>query len=373
MKNRMYRVLTIRRHKCTMFIDSIDESFSKMQLMADITLARVEEINVGDIVCVNTEPTVNRKGNPILNIVAIVDLIHNEKHLLFKSRNNSSDETQASDIAFENLFNALNGGEKLKLWKYKFLFTERIRELFINKGFIHIQSTPFMKERGTSTVEPFVVKSKYGNERYLNITFELELKKAYYITLLPVFEIGILSRDVYSTKNGVNEFLSLEFVAPVGRCDLKDLCFEIIGIAKQLADEQGISYAQEFDNVAICTEQQEIDNEGNTMYLNLLTTSPLAKKSDNGSRYEFKWKYGKKTVAHGYTDENSYSEICSYFNLQAEQLQRQGIAAETNKDYLEVLSVSAPPSISFNFGIDRFLQYFLQCGTAYEINKILGV
>ncbi|MCM1439918.1 MAG: hypothetical protein NC131_12055 [Roseburia sp.] len=356
-----------------MFIDSTDETFSKMQLMVDITLKRADEINVGDIICVETEETVNRRGDSILKIIAIVEVVHNEKHLLFKSRNNSSDETQASDIAFENLFNALNGGEKLKLWKYKFLFTEKIRELFISKGFIHIQSTPFMKERGTSTVEPFVVKSKFGNERYLNITFELELKKAYYITFSPVFEIGILSRDVYSTKYGVNEFLSLEFVAPIGMCELKEVCLEIIEIAKQLAKEQGISYANDFENITICTEEQEMESEGNTMYLNLLTTSPLAKKSKNGCRYEFKWKYGKKTVAHGYHDENNYSEINNYFNLQAEQLLSNGIAAETNKDYLDVLSVSAPPSMSFNFGIDRFLQYFLQCNSAYEINKILGV
>lgn len=373
MNNKMYRVMTIRRHKCTIFIDSIDESFSKIQLMIDITLEKADEINAGDIVCVETEATVNRRGDSILKIIAIGNIVHNEKHLLFKSRNNSFDETQASDIAFENLFNVLNGGEKLKLWKYKFLFTEKIRELFINKGFIHIQSTPFMKERGTSTVEPFVVKSKFGKERYLNITFELELKKAYYITLVPVFEIGILSRDVYSTKYGVNEFLSLEFVAPVDRCEFKAICFEIISIAKELAKEQGISYAQDFDNIAICTDEQEIENEDNIIYLNLLTTSPLAKKSKNGCRYEFKWKYGKKTIAHGYYDENNYSEICNYFNLQAEQLQYNGIVAETNKDFLEVLSLSAPPSMSFNFGIDRFLQYFLQCNSAYDINKILGV
>lgn len=368
-----FRVLTMRKYKATTFIDTFSsKDFSRVQLMLANSLPRMYEIALGDILEVKYEETTSRSGAQVLEVNYIGEIIHSKNQLLYKSKQSA----KLDDIRKECLYNSINGGRHLLIWKFKYEFTRAIRDLLSSHGFVDVITPIVMEDRGTSTVQPMKVVSNFGGEGYLKITHELELKKIYYITLTPVFEIGELTRDVYSTQFGVNEFLSLEYVAPVGHTNMLELIKSIISLAKSIAERLHLDYNEDFAKLEIkdleCSET-ECGDSASTVYLKLVTDSPLVKTASTGSKTEFKWKYGLKTIAHGYIDENQPDIISELFAQQQKSLKEKGIKAKTDKKYLEILGYSSPSSESFNLGIDRFIQFFLNLDTAYHVHNILGI
>ena len=68
---KIIRVLTVRKHKTVTFIDAYQEFGKKIQLMVSNDLLETISLNVGDLMMIDSNETLNRRGNPINEITKI--------------------------------------------------------------------------------------------------------------------------------------------------------------------------------------------------------------------------------------------------------------------------------------------------------------
>lgn len=385
----LFRLIAIRGHKNIVFCDSFNEKYEKIQVAIPIEIFNKYNLKIGSVIFANYNITKNKYGNDLYMVENIQEVIIHEKNITYKSINNNSMSMNQSSFV-----TALNGGINLKYWEMKQRLLEEIRKFLINKSFIEVNTSILMDNRGTSTVNPMQVNSKYSGTKYLKITHELELKKLCYLTLKSLFEIGYVTRDIYSTTKSANQYLTFEMVAPSQNLlSAEELYLYVYEIAIKLAKMYNITYSDLFneiqtvdvlklylDNHKIFNKMEFIEfykkileEEKNIIFLNAPVDTPLAKESEYGIALETKWAIGKRGIGHGYYDQDEVSVIENLFKLQQEKLREQGIDATIDKDYLMALEYAGISTKSLNIGIDRLLYKFLDLEHEEKAIKILGI
>lgn len=385
----LFRLIAIREHKNIVFCDSFNEKYEKIQVAIPIEIFRKYNIKIGSVIFANYEITKNKYGKDLYMIESIQNVVTHDKNIPFKSINNNYMSMNQSSFV-----NALNGGINLKYWEMKQKLLQEIRNFLIKKSFIEVNTSILMDNRGTSTVNPMQVNSKYNGIKYLKITHELELKKLCYLTLKSLFEIGYVTRDVYSTTKSANQYLTFELVAPTqSLLSAEELYLYVYEIAIKLAKMYNITYSDLFKEIEtvdvlklylnnhqdfnkkefIEFYKKLLEEEKNIIFLNAPVDTPLAKESEYGIPLETKWAIGKRGIGHGYYDQDEVSIIENLFKIQQEKLREQGIDATMDKDYLMALKYAGINTQSLNIGIDRLLYKFLDLEHEQKAIKVLGI
>ena len=385
----LFRLVAIRCHKNIIFCDSFNENFEKIQLAIPSELFNSLGLKVGSVISANYQITKNKYGNDLYFINNVQNVSNHNKNISFKSIN-----TKLSSMNQSSFISALNGGVNLKYWEMKQKLLEEIRKFLVNRSYIEVNTSLLMDNRGTSTVNPMQVNGKYCGNKYLKITHELELKKICYLTLKSLFEIGYVTRDVYSTSKSANQYLTFELVAPIeDTLTAEELYIYVYEIAIKLAESYGISYNEIFNKIETVdvlklylSNHKKIDKkeflefykkllelEKNIIYVNAPTNTPLAKESEYGIPLETKWAIGNRGIGHGYYDQNQLSVIENLFELQKDALKEKGIDSSVDKEYLMTLMYAGIDTKSLNIGIDRFMYKFLGLDHEEKAIKILGL
>lgn len=385
----LFRLIAVREHKNIVFCDSFNEKYEKIQVAIPKEIFNNYNLKVGSVIFANYKITKNKYGKDLFMIENIQEVTSHAKNITYKSINNNFMSMNQSSF-----INALNGGINLKYWEIKQRLLEEIRRFLINKSFIEVNTSILMNNRGTSTVNPMQVNSKYNGTKYLKITHELELKKLCYLTLKSLFEIGYVTRDVYSTTKSANQYLAFELVAPSqNSLSAEELYLYVYEIAIGLAKMYNITYNDLFDEIQtidvlklylsnhkdfnkiefILFYKKLLEEEKNIIFLNAPVDTPLAKESEYGIPLETKWAIGKRGIGHGYYDQDEVSIIDNSFKTQQEKLRNQGIDATIDKDYLTVLEYAGINTKSLNIGIDRLLYKFLDLDHEEKAIKVLGI
>mgnify|MGYP005758546737 CR=1 FL=1 len=385
----LFRLIAVRRHKNIVFCDSFNEKYEKIQIAIPIEIFNKHNLKIGSVIFANFKIVKNKFDNDLYLIENIQEVFNHDKNISFKSINNNS-----MSMNHYSFVSALNGGINLKYWEMKQRLLEEIRKFLIGKCFIEVNTSILMDNRGTSTVNPMQVNSKYNGIKYLKITHELELKKLCYLTLKSLFEIGYVTRDVYSTTKSANQYLTFELVAPTqNSLSAEELYLYVYEIAIELAAIYNISYSDLFKEIKTIDVLKEylnhhkvfdkiefidfykklLDEEKNIIFLNAPIDTPLAKESEYGIPLETKWAIGQRGIGHGYCDQNQVSIIENLFKIQQEKLKEQGIEATIDKDYLMVLMYAGINTKSLNIGIDRLLYKFFNLEHEEKAIRILGI
>lgn len=380
----LFRVLNVRKHKSIVFIDSFTDNFQKIQLKISRELFDLNNLQKGDVINVDVVDDINKNGDTVYKIINI--------NKIMRPHNNSNYTKSINDD--DNYKKSLNGGETLKQWEFRNILLEEISKYLVSNDFIRVITSNIMDKRGTSIATPVKLNGKYVNNKYLKITHELELKKQVYLTLKSLFEIGYVTRDIYSTEKNNSEYLNLELVS-------KDIDYNIIikfyefvnQISIKIAKDLNIEYGKFLNNIEIIDVLKEYNKTGkiityndynslfkelrekhqNCIFVNSPTDTPLAKKNSLNFPLEIKWVINNSGVGHGYEDETDINVLLNLFNEQKQKLNEKNIDAELQDDYLQVLMDAGIDTMSLNLGIDRYINKVINGKNIKKTYKILGI
>lgn len=339
------RVLKIQTHKYSNFI--YVAGFKKAhQLLIDDKLMEQYNIGIMSVIKGSCSEVENNAGKLIYKIVSI------ESHTRATDCNSYRDNYTNKAMTFKQCRNAVMA---------------KVQDFLKSEQFQPLNSPFTIPYRGTSTAQPLRICGKYV-DRFCKITHEFSIKKVMSELLCPVYEIGYVARDVYSTTTNWFEYNILEFVSPLHGLDfIEKFIRAFIDIASTVADEYGIKH-YDFSSLKIIPLDNNNEYKGqsyeelkkverNVIFLNAPIESPLVKCID-GRRSETIWFFNGDSMGHGYYDENDYTILYNYSLGQRIQLLAKGIKAEMSEDFLELLKLGMPDSISLGFGVDRFFQQF---------------
>ena len=152
-----FRVLGIRRHKTSWFLD-VTSSSGEHQLIIDPESADGAGISKMSLFEGTLEETVNSRGQHVSRVVHV-----------HSCRNPNIGPTLRGKYA--HLISSTARRHRI----FRALFAEAVSQHFLTQGYMRLLSRVSMEERGTSTVSPLRISGHYV-DRFLKITHELELK-----------------------------------------------------------------------------------------------------------------------------------------------------------------------------------------------------
>ena len=343
------RVLKIQKHKNTSFL--YVEGFEKAnQLLIDTKMLVQENIGPLSILRGYCRET-NNKNNQTVYTISVI-----EKH----ARSNCF----GIDISkYSN--------KELAVKRCRYAIINKIEEYLKENGFQKINSPFTMKYRGTSTSNPLKIQGKHIN-RYCKITHELQLKQACSELLMPTYEIGYVTNDIYTTQTKWFEFTILELVSPLHQISfISDLIQYIAQVSAEIADAYGVPH-EDFRNLEIITLEENDQMEEqfqalkntdrNILFVNAPTNSPLVKQ-DGKYKTETVWYFKGVKMGHGYVDENDCRIFESICEEQMKTLTAKNVYSEYSHDFIKLLRIGIPESISLGLGLDRIFMALFQFDT----------
>lgn len=350
------RVLRVQKHKewCFLYVSGFQPS---RQIMMDINLMRKHQIAEFSIVKGICEESKNKEGTTIYRVLELQDHVRSGIHGIDIMR--FTNQT----LAYRQCRYAIMN--EIEAWLRK----ERFQRI----------SSPFtMKYRGTSIATPLHINGKFV-DRYCKITHELGLKQAMSEIMAPVYEIGYVANDIYTTKIKWFEYTVLEFVSPLhDESFIGEFILQCIQIATKITDEYGLKHA-DFANIQVIdlndgTSAEEVAylryNEPNVLIMHSPTASPLVKMRD-GKRTETIWYFKGSSMAHGYADENDWSNFLKVSQNQIPILASKGELGQISEDFISLLKAGIPNSVSLGMGIDRFFQVFFEFSTIKDYRECM--
>ena len=366
---KIIRVLTVRKHKTVTFIDAYQEFGKKIQLMVFNNLLETISLNVGDLMMVDSNETLNRRGNPINEITKIHWKI---APIVWESYKGISSTLQSP---LENLrLNARNGGKQINLFLARNFFIDNIKTYLTNMGYIEIHCKSIEEKRTSAKRNPLVVASIHQSEPlYLRITMENQLKQAVSILLHSVFSLDNVYYDKGTSPNAEKEVLILELVSVNQTIeDLIKFIFELDSLLRNTFCAFNLSNYEYTlpDSLSIvdCNGKSpdDISHFQNSILLNIPVNSPFIRADANGKRMEFQWIIRGKMVGHGYDDEFNYNNLLDAVNQQMHILNLD----DCNK--MEYTRYGLPKTTSLGLGIDIILKYFFNIEYLVNISNPLG-
>lgn len=368
----LYRILTIRRHKKVTFCDVYSFRDYRQQVVFYHDRLGCDGLTVGCIVDLTCHAGQNNRGQDVL----YVDTVH---HIFQPVNSTSYKGFQKDTITETELAENLNGAVRIRRQRFRLQFLRELRKILEAKGIYETHTPITTQYRGTSVASPVRAEGQYTGHRYIKITHELGLKMQCYLLLESLYEIGYVMRDRYVTKSGLNEFLTLEAVLPYGAwLDVGELYQEILRMTRRLARKLNLEYDPVFDDVKVldvaAVYRESHNNFSREAYFDccdkLVAThphcivynapleSPLGIADSTGLVMETKWVLNGHGFGHGYPDEYRAPILRETFTSQKEKLLDMGIQSSISEDYLTICEYAGIPTLSFNLGLERYLNCF---------------
>lgn len=337
------RILNIQRRKKYSFLYVYGAKYR--QMLIDNEMLDSVNLKKYDIICAKVKEISNQYNSNILNVLSIERV--GERAMVHSS---------ALEYSLTNECNKIRSCKKIII--------DDIEMYLKNNGYKKSYNSIITNNRGSSMASPLKVNGKYL-DAYLRLTHEINLKKEVCFTLQPIYEIGYVARDVYSHGYKTPVYLSLETVAPFFDIShIVDILQFIIKTATQRAEELSVEHT-DVSNVKIMEYKEYSGKEENIILTECPVSSPLV-KTINGKCTEIKWIYKGLNMGHGYVDENNYDKILKSCKRQLEILESKNVNGSLPKEFLEVLKIGMPDTVSLGVGLDRFFCVFFKYKTMRE-------
>ena len=372
----LFRILTVRKHKKITFCDAYSFDGFRQQLAFDNEMVDESVFVTGCVVDLRFHRGLNKRGESILFVDSIEKCIVPDNSTSYKGYQKGENTCNPELTSFAQ---DLNGGIHLSQFHFRLVFIQRLKSLLQDLGIYETYTPLTNANRGTNIASPVRAVGLYTGTRYVKITHELGLKTQSYLSLAPLFEIGYVMRDRYTTKSGMNEFLTLEAVIPT-EIDF-DLCafyLKVLRLSIQTAEELGLEHNSIFDDIEIIDLKREyanaysqyspqnyaslyektVSNNRHCILVNAAIETPLGISDKNNMVMETKWVLDGHGLGHGYLDEYRSEKLREAFLIQQGQLKNMGIDADLPEEYLKAIEYAGIPTFSFNLGIDRFINCF---------------
>lgn len=391
------RVINKRVFKNHFFVDIIDGSYEKLQIMVK---KRFPRSKVGSIIKVKGCLSLSPRGYPTI-ICSYLRVLNTAK----KGFPHTGRPTQNKEY-YTRLFSK----DFYKLVKFRSKLLSKCREFLSAKGFLEIETPILSKYRGTSKAKPFVTKSAHsGKEYFLRISAELSHKKLAAALMIDTFEIGKVFRNMGPSKDHIQEYTVLEIFKMFAKytflMDMLEELFDYLGkdtllspyfaklgkikrvsmrnfAYKNILDSEGnldrkkVEKTLQKYSVTVKDVKREFGELTESSLVSFLFQKCFKKQTEDpiffyefpakysplsckieGTSYsqEFEFVYKKSGIAHGYTANISLEEQKKHFETQLDELKRLGIKGKLDREYIEALRIGLPPLSSVCVGIDRLV------------------
>ncbi|MHB8352048.1 MAG: lysine--tRNA ligase [Thermoplasmata archaeon] len=421
------RVLTIRRHGRTAFVD-VEDLSGPLQL-----LLRVEElgeprhrellaeIDPGDIVGAQGPAVLSRRGEPSLltrSMALLAKAIHPPPEKFHGLRDPEARLRQ-------RYVDLLSSPESRRRFIARSLLVREIRAFFDGAGFIEVETPVLVRVAGGAAAQPFLTRSNYlADELQLRIALELALKRLIVGGLERVYEIGHVFRNEDMDSTHAPEFTMLEAYwayadytdmrrlmeslyarlaarvaellpdAPLAReaPDLFRPPFATIDFIEELERKSGLSGIEAMDRETLLGHARSAgatvgaDSATGTFLDKLfdhyvlpgltrptfvldhpIATTPLAKRhrSRPGRVERFELFCRGYELGNAYTELNDPDEQESRFREQLHQKGEEGYAYD--EDFVAALRYGMPPTTGVGIGIDRAMMALTGAASIKEV------
>lgn len=258
---------------------------------------------------------------------------------------------------------------------------QSIRDHLFSIGYDEVETRTLLPINSGANAKPFVTKyNVIGEDYYLRVAPELDLKRLLVGGMHKIFEIGKCFRNEGMSNKHNPEFTSLEaYTAFADYNDGMDLCLSIIHeafevIVKKIPEDMVWGMKALIDKYAPDTKYEDImDVFENTIEQKLAEeykdklvivekfptySCPLAKTYENDSNFveRFEIYYNGMEIANGYSELNNPVEQRKRFEEQ--QLLKDKM--DLDEDFLVALEHGMPPAAGIGIGIDRLLMIVLE-------------
>jgi len=207
------RLRAVRQHGRTAFADLEDLAGSVQLLLRVDELgeaayrAWLSDLDPGDIVGAEGNPTVTRKGEPTLVVRSLA--------LLAKAIAPPPEKfhglTDVEERLRRRYVDLLSSAEVRERFRVRSLLLREIRRAFDDAGFLEVETPVLLRVASGAAAAPFVTRSKYLDaELQLRISIELPLKRLLVGGLERVYELGRSFRNEDLDTTHSPEFTELE-------------------------------------------------------------------------------------------------------------------------------------------------------------------
>jgi lysyl-tRNA synthetase, class II len=421
------RLMVIRQHGKTSFADLEDLSGSLQLLLRVDELgeaayqAWLSDLDPGDIVGAEGNPTVSRRGEPSL-LVRSLTLLAKAIHPPPEKYHGLQDVEERLRRRYVDL---LASPEARARFRVRTLLVREIRRYFDDAGFLEVETPVLSPVASGAAAAPFITRSNYLDaELRLRISIELPLKRLLVGGLERVYELSKAFRNEDLDSIHSPEFT--EFEAYWAYADYHDMRRLMEGLFERLArrtlellpgdatvetaakrflppfptvdfvdaleQRSGISgilskSREELRDLAHATGSTVPDNSSTGTFLDKLfehyveptfdrvtfvvdypaATTPLAKRhrSKPGRVERFEVFHPGFELANAYTELNDPDEQEARFRAQLGERGDDRYAVD--EDYVSALGYGLPPNTGVGFGVDRVLMGLLGISSIKEI------
>lgn len=369
---KIVRILTMRKHKKVTFFDVSESIGNRLQLFCYNVHLENTALLIGDILCFSGKDSVNKNGEPIIEITKIYWV----NHALKWSTPKGITRTLSSSLE-EIQVNSRNAGKQIKLWKCQYQFKNAIEALLKLDNFLEYKCKLIEEKRTSAVRKPLSVSGEnISKDLYLRITMENQLKQACSILLNSVYCLDNVFYDKLVTSNVDREVCILEFVSlEYDSKNILQFIQNLDSILRTLFNNlelENFGYSlpsnlQIIDFKELNTNCIKYSNFENAIITNVPANSPFIKINDSGERTEIQWIVRGKMLGHGYKDEFNYDSLLSAVEIQKKELN----LTDCNK--MDYMNYGIPRTFSFGLGIDQLLYRFYNLEHIISISNPLGV
>jgi lysyl-tRNA synthetase class 2 len=414
------RVMTVRGHGKVAFADLMDSSgrlqlFAQLDVLGEDGMEGFSKVGVGDIVGVEGEVAMTRRGELSIKVAALTMLARCQRSMPEKWHGMSDVEVRYRQRYLDLLSNEVPRDVLVARSKAN----QAIRRFFDERGFLEVETPLLQPIAGGAVARPFITHhNTLDMDLYLRVAPELYLKRLLIGGAEKVYELNRSFRNEGVSTRHNPEFTMLEaYEAYVDYNDTMTLVESlVIAIAEAVGNDTLKSPFRRMSMFEAIKDATDRDLEATWREGN--GEAIRAQAEELGVRLEKSWSAGKalfeiyemrvekelveptfimgmpKDVSPlakdhraipGFTEHADLviagveiAPIYSELNDPAEQRRRfeQQTAARTegddeaavaDEDFLEALAYGMPPAGGFGLGIDRLLMYLLDLPSIREV------
>jgi len=408
------RLMGLRKMGKITFGHLADESGQIQLVFDEKTLQNysdyVKSLNLGDLILIEGNAFVTNTGEKSLRCGCLVRLASCSAPLPDKYHGIKDVYAKRKD----RILDLITNKESFEFFRKASIFVSELRMNLLKRGFLEFETPILRRKFVAGAAKSFSTQhNAWGEQAYLRLTSEIELKQLLVSGYEKVFELGRSFRnegsdrihnpefmllEVYQAytnyrdmmgltedlvRNAASEsFGTLRFASRAGEVDFSKpwrvveankLCFSRIcgganlvemanmenvrKVAKTLGlDIEGLSYGQAISKFLEIIIQPQIVQPTFIVHLPL-EMSPLVKgKPDNPRLAERAWAFaGGIFFCDIYSDLTDPNELLQRLKKQNEELGIRGNVSHTDNDLVNALKYGAPPSAGMGIGIDRLL------------------
>jgi len=408
------RLVRLRKMGKITFGHLADESGQIQLVFDEKTLQNypdhIKSLNLGDLILINGKAFVTNSGEKSLMCGDFTCLASCSAPLPDKYHGIKDVYTKRKD----RILDLITNRESFEFFRKASVFVSELRMNLLRRGFLEFETPILRRKFVAGAAKPFSTQhDAWGEQAYLRLTSEIELKQLLVSGYEKVFELGRSFRNEGSDRIHNPEFMLLEayqayanyrdmmdltenlvrsavleifgtlrFVSRAGEVDFSkpwrvveanELCFSNIcgganliemanmenvrRVAMALGlDIEGLSYGQAISKFLEIIIQPQVLQPTFIVHLPIEMSPLVSGKPDNPRLAERAWAFaGGIFFCDIYSDLSDPNELLQRLKKQDEELGVRGNISHTDNDLVNALKYGAPPSAGMGISIDRLL------------------